>query len=151
MFCFALIHFFFHSKYSRYLHFFFHSKYSPLLQSLRNYQKNLKNSHLIYFSVNLTDNFKVIDKYRRKAISKYCQKLLFIVKWEPTIMLIMFWDFLMFDQIFLSSKFSYVVRYFTWILEFTEGQYKGAEEIYTLRALFIYPLTCYIFLFTQKS
>ena len=86
MFCFALIHFFFSFQIQP---LFAKIKYL-LLQSLRNYQKNLKNSHLIYFSVNLTDNFKVIDKYRRKAISKYCQKLLFIVKWEPTIMLIMF-------------------------------------------------------------
>ena len=42
--------------------------------------KELQSSHLSSFSVNLTDTFKVIAKYRRKIISQYCQKL-----WEPSI------------------------------------------------------------------
>ena len=36
--------------------------------------KELENSHLNYFSVNLftlTDNFKIIGKYRQNVISKY--------------------------------------------------------------------------------
>ena len=40
--------------------------------------KELENSHLSSFSVNLTDIFKIIAKYRRKVISKYRQKSLFI-------------------------------------------------------------------------
>ena len=40
--------------------------------------KELESLHLSSFSVNLTDIFKVIAKYRRKIISKYRQKLLFI-------------------------------------------------------------------------
>ena len=40
--------------------------------------KELENSHLSSFSVNLTDIFKIIAKYRRNVISKYRQKLLFI-------------------------------------------------------------------------
>ena len=42
--------------------------------------KELENSHLssCSFSVNLTDIFKIIAKYRRKVISKYRQKSLFI-------------------------------------------------------------------------
>ena len=71
--------------------------------------KKLENSHLSSFSVNLTDIFKIIAKYRRNVISKYRQKLLFIGQWKLTIMFIL----LMPDQIFLFFKFSYVVRYFT--------------------------------------
>ena len=40
--------------------------------------KELENLHLNSFSVNLTDIFKIITKYRRKVISKYRQKSLFI-------------------------------------------------------------------------
>ena len=40
--------------------------------------KELENSYLSYLSVNLTDIYKSIDKYRRKVISKYYQKSLFI-------------------------------------------------------------------------
>ena len=40
--------------------------------------KELENSHLSSFSVNLTVIFKIIAKYCRKVISKYRQKLLFI-------------------------------------------------------------------------
>ena len=40
--------------------------------------KKLENLHLTSFSVNLTNIFKIIVKYRRKVISKYRQKSLFI-------------------------------------------------------------------------
>ena len=40
--------------------------------------KKLEKSHLSSFSVNLTDVVKIIAKYRRKVISKYRQKSLFI-------------------------------------------------------------------------
>ena len=40
--------------------------------------KELENSRLSSFSVNLTDIFKMIAKYRRKVISQYRQKSLFI-------------------------------------------------------------------------
>ena len=40
--------------------------------------KELESSHLSSFTVNLTDIFKVIAKYRRKSISKYRQILLYI-------------------------------------------------------------------------
>ena len=40
--------------------------------------KKLGKSHLSSFSVNLTDVVKIIAKYRRKVISKYRQKSLFI-------------------------------------------------------------------------
>ena len=40
--------------------------------------RELENSHLSSFSVNLTDIFKTIAKYRRKVISKYRQESLFI-------------------------------------------------------------------------
>ena len=40
--------------------------------------KELENSHLSYCSVNLTDIFKIIDKYCPKVISKYRQKSLFM-------------------------------------------------------------------------
>ena len=40
--------------------------------------KELENSHLSSFSVNLTDIFKTIAKYRRKVISKYRQESFFI-------------------------------------------------------------------------
>ena len=50
-----------------------------------------ENSHLSSFSVNLTNIFKVTGKYNQKLILK----------------------FLMFDQIFLSFKFSYLVLFFT--------------------------------------
>ena len=83
--------------------------------------KELENSHLSSFSVNLTDIFKIIAKYCQKVISKYRQKSLFNAEWKPTVMSIIFWDFLMFDQIFLSFKFSYVVRYFTLKLEFVSN------------------------------
>ena len=33
----------------------------------------LENSHLSYFSMNLTEIFETIDKCRRKVISKYRQ------------------------------------------------------------------------------
>ena len=36
--------------------------------------KELENSHLSSFSVNLTDILKIIAKYRRKVISRYRQK-----------------------------------------------------------------------------
>ena len=59
--------------------------------------KEPENSHVSSFSVNLTDIFKITAKYRPKII---------------------LWAFLMFDQIFLSFKFSYVLSLFTWKLEF---------------------------------
>ena len=40
--------------------------------------KELQNSHLISFSVNLIDIFKIIAKYGRYVTSKYRQKSLFI-------------------------------------------------------------------------
>ena len=40
--------------------------------------KERESSYFSSFSVNLTDIFKVIAKYRQKIISKYRQKLLFI-------------------------------------------------------------------------
>ena len=40
--------------------------------------KELESSHLSSFSVNQTNIFKIIAKYRRKIISKYLQKLLSI-------------------------------------------------------------------------
>ena len=40
--------------------------------------KELESSQVSSFSVNLTDIFKVTAKYRRKIVSKYRQKLLFI-------------------------------------------------------------------------
>ena len=40
--------------------------------------KELENLHLSSFSVNLTDIFKIIAKYRWNVISKYRQKSLFI-------------------------------------------------------------------------
>ena len=40
--------------------------------------KELESSHLSSFIVNVTDISKVTAKYRRKIISKYSQKLLFI-------------------------------------------------------------------------
>ena len=40
--------------------------------------KELENSHLSYYSVNLTDIFKIIDKYCGKVTSKYRQKSLFM-------------------------------------------------------------------------
>ena len=43
--------------------------------------KELENSHVSSFSVNVTDIFKIIAKYHRKSISKYHQKLFFIAKW----------------------------------------------------------------------
>ena len=52
--------------------------------------KELENLHLSFFSVNLTDIFKIIAKYCRKVISKYRQKLLFIAKWKPAVMFIIF-------------------------------------------------------------
>ena len=67
--------------------------------------KELETSHLSISSVNLTNVFKIIAKYRRKIISKYRQKLLFIASWGPTIMFIIFWDILMFDQISFPLNF----------------------------------------------
>ena len=52
--------------------------------------KELENSCLSSFSVNLTDISKIIAKYLWAVTSKYCQKLLFIDKWKPTIMFITF-------------------------------------------------------------
>ena len=40
--------------------------------------KELENSHLSSFSVNLTDIYKIIAKYYWSVISKYLQKSLFI-------------------------------------------------------------------------
>ena len=40
--------------------------------------KELENSHLSSLSVNLTDIFKIIVKYRRNVISKYRRKSSFI-------------------------------------------------------------------------
>ena len=45
--------------------------------------KEVESSQLSSFSVNLTDIFKVAAKYRRKRISKYHQKLLFIPSGDP--------------------------------------------------------------------
>ena len=75
-------------------------------------------SHLSSFSLNLSNIFKIIAKYSRKIISNYLQKSLFIVLWGPAIVCIIYWDFLMFhflvfDQIFFSFKFSYVVHFFS--------------------------------------
>ena len=52
--------------------------------------KETENSHLSSFSVNLTDIFKIISKYCQKVISRYRQKLLFIVQWKSTIIFIIF-------------------------------------------------------------
>ena len=48
--------------------------------------KERESSHLSSVSVNLTDIFKGTTKYRRKIISKYRQKLLFIAYWGLTVM-----------------------------------------------------------------
>ena len=67
-----------------FLFFFLHSKHNryknkiPLSSESEMILKELENSYLSYLSVNLTDIYKSIDKYRRKVISKYCQKSLFI-------------------------------------------------------------------------
>ena len=63
-------------------------------------------------------------KFRQISSENYLQiasKMLFITKWRPTIMFIIFWDFLVFDQVFLSFKFSYLVLFFTWKLEFVSN------------------------------
>ena len=43
----------------------------PPLSDPEMISKELENSHLSSFSVNVTDIFKIIAKYRRKVISKY--------------------------------------------------------------------------------
>ena len=96
------------------------NKISPFSESEMIW-KELQSSHLSSFSVNLTDIFKIKAKCRRKIISKYCHKLVFISSWEPTIIFIIFWDFLMFDQNFLSFKFFYLVCFFIWKLEFVSN------------------------------
>ena len=76
MFSFTLNHFsfffFLHSKHNRY------KNKIPLSSESEMILKELENSYLSYLSVNLTDIYKSIDKYRRKVISKHCQKSLFI-------------------------------------------------------------------------
>ena len=73
MFSFTLVLFFFISNITAICKNKIHSSSEPEMIS-----KELENSHLSSFSVNLTDIFKIIGKYRRKVISKYRPKLLFI-------------------------------------------------------------------------
>ena len=47
--------------------------------------KELENSRLGYFNVNLTDIVKIIAKNCQKVISKHCPKSLFIANSKPTI------------------------------------------------------------------
>ena len=70
--------------------------------------KELESSDLSSFTVNVTDISKVTAKYCRKIISKYRQKLLFSCLVGTHCHVDIFCDFLMFDQIFLSFKFSYL-------------------------------------------
>ena len=71
---FTLILFFlFHSKHNRYL-----QKQNTVISKPEMIPKELENSHLSSFSVYLTDIFKIIAKCRRKVISKYRKKSLFI-------------------------------------------------------------------------
>ena len=77
MFSFALILFFFFNK-------------IPPSSEPEMISKELEITYLSSFSVNLTDIFKIIAKCRRKVISKYHQKSLFIAEWKPKIMFIIF-------------------------------------------------------------
>ena len=165
--------------------------------------KELESWHPYSFSLNLTNIFKIIDKYCRKSISKYLQigfyrlvethnlfrNIFSIRKTDPRKIVLqlglrfglglrlvlglcecwggaiflwgicprtIFWFFLMFDHIFLSFKFSYLVRFFTWKLELSNifwiivAERSIAQGVYKLRALCISPLIRYIFCLRRK-
>ena len=70
--------------------------------------KELENSHLSSFSVNLSsESYLQISS----KIVIYC-----LLETHNHVHNIL--SLLMFDQVFLSFQFSYIVRYFTWQLEF---------------------------------
>ena len=80
----------------------------PPSSELEMISKELENSHLISFSVNLSsESYLQISS----KIVIYC-----LVETHNHVYNIL--SLLMFDQVFLSFQFSYVVRYFTWQLEF---------------------------------
>ena len=93
---------------------FFISSISSICKNKITPLKKLESSHPTSVAVNLTDISKITAKYRRKIISKYRQKLLFIVIYRLVGThdhIHIFCNFLMFEQIFLFVKLSYTVLF----------------------------------------
>ena len=92
---------------------FFISSISSICKNKITPLKELESSHPTSVAVNLTNISKVTTKYRRKIISKYRQKLLFIVIYRLVGThdhIHIFCNFLMFEQIFLLLNFP--IQYF---------------------------------------